>query len=122
MVPKGVWILAAFGIAWLVVTIPIIWITLTSKGATPSFEFHWGGLGRGLGGWNVSWSLVLALAWLILTFGSVAVAMEVLTPPAAQGPATVPSGSKLPQSNPKPDATTPTTNETTPTDNQKGGE
>jgi hypothetical protein len=132
-IPEGVWILAGLGLAWVVVTIPI-WRMVKKKEPSPNFEYHWGSLGRGLGGWNVSWSLVLALAWLMLTFGSVAVAVELLMPPSVQSPTggedggkpagdgAKPDTSKPAGDGSKPDASKPAPSGTAATDSKKGGE
>jgi len=81
-ISEPVWILAALGLAWAVVTL-FVGLMIWRKTPGPNFEYHWGGLGRGVGGWSLSWSLVLVLAWLTLTFGGVSAAIEVLVPPSA---------------------------------------
>jgi hypothetical protein len=77
---EDLWILYGLAVAWVVVLIPLIALAFTRK-HPPQFEFHWGSLGRGLGGWTASWSLVLALVALVLTFGAVGVAVELVSPP-----------------------------------------
>jgi hypothetical protein len=125
-IPEGVWILAGLCLAWVVVTIPI-WRMVKKKEPSPKFEYHWGSLGRGLGGWNVSWSLVLALAWLMLTFGCVTVAVELLMPPSVQSSTGSEEGGKPDTGKPagdgsRPDASKPAPSGTAATDSKKGGE
>lgn len=75
----SLWILAGLGAAWCLVFVSLL-VMVFGRHKPPRFDFHWGSLGRGLGGWEVSWSLVLAVVALVLTIGTVAAAVEVISP------------------------------------------
>jgi hypothetical protein len=105
---EALWVLCGLAGAWLIVSIPLVVLAFQKEHA-PRFEFHWGGLGRGLGGWTVSWTAVLAVLVLVLTFGTVAVAIEVVSPPAPPSEAKGDSGEKQSSLPAKPDASGKTT-------------
>jgi hypothetical protein len=86
---QELWILGGLAAAWLVVTLPLVW-SAWKKEAGPRFEFHWGGLGRGLGGWTLNWTMVLGILSLVLTIGGVAAVVQIVTPQAK--PAAVSEG------------------------------
>jgi hypothetical protein len=123
---EGLLILEGLAAAWLLVLLALVAVLCFGKKHWPAFEFHWGSLGRGLGGWNMSWSLVLAVGWLMLTFGAVMVAMALVTPPSPQnqspaesktqgnsGKQESPAPASGKQDLPKPDASKPASGATT---------
>jgi hypothetical protein len=81
---EALWILGGIGLAWLLVFVSLVLVVWRKKAGVPHFESHWGGLGRGLGGWSISWTLVLSLIALVLTFGVVSIAVEIVSPPPSQ--------------------------------------
>lgn len=72
------WILVPLAAVWLVAVGFTIYCALKGFGH-PTFESHWGGLGRGLGGWSVNWTLVLSLIALVLTCSVAAIGFETIS-------------------------------------------
>lgn len=75
----SLWILTGLGAAWCLVIVALL-VMAFRRHQAPRFDFHWGSLGRGLGGWEISWSLVLAVVALVLTIGTVTAAVESIAP------------------------------------------
>lgn len=77
-------------------------------GDTPRVENHWGGFGGGLGGWQLSPSLVFllaSLAFAILTLTTIQYAARDLKPAAAPAPSTSKEGGKTESTPPTPAGT-----------------
>ena len=91
------WIFFGFASAWIVVVGMIVYCAL-KKFVHPAFESHWGGIGRGLGGWSISWTLVLSLIALVLTCTVAGIGFQIVSSllQTPSKPDNIVAGSKTP--------------------------
>jgi len=76
--PLFIGVLSVFGGVFLISAFALIWLVLRSRAAAPRFESHWGGLGRGLGGWTMNGTMVLSILALLSFGGFVGLAIQTI--------------------------------------------